>query len=219
MAIGSSHRVNRLRGWSYTCIVGLALVIAALPVMGQTLKDTLTFANRDIDRLWDQQFQRLRRTWVMPKTYVYVGRIKTPCGFMDQGNAQYCPRSHAIYVNHGFVRRVNEHVGDFATVTVLAHEYGHVVQHLLNLSDLNRYLIQDELQADCFAGVYAKDAMSRGLLDATDIPEAMAQSYASGDRQFHWESHGTPQQRVKAFRLGYAQGFQSCLGYSNWPLR
>jgi uncharacterized protein len=210
---------SRLRRSLY---LGLTLTVCAgAPTVGQTLRtqtleEKVVFASRDIGSMWDKQFQRLGRPWSRPRVYVYSGRIQTPCGRMGDGNAQYCPRNYAIYLNEPFVYRVDRRVGDFAAVTVLAHEYGHAVEFALGLSTINRYPVQDELQADCFAGVYAQDAMSRKLLDPSDIPEATAQSYASGDTSFDLNSHGTPQQRVKAFQLGYVKGFQSCLSYSVW---
>jgi uncharacterized protein len=182
----------------------------------QALQNKVIFASHDINNVWARQMQQLGRTWNRPRVYVYSGRIQTPCGRMGNWNAQYCPRNYAIYLNEPFVYRVDSRIGDFAAVTVLAHEYGHAVEFALGLSAINRYPVQDELQADCFAGVYAQDAMSRKLLDPSDIPEATAQSYSSGDTSFDFNSHGTPQQRVKAFQLGYVKGFRSCLIYSTW---
>ncbi len=209
-----------ISGLRRSIFLGLVLISGgAMPAVGQVLENKVVFASRDINSMWTRQFRRLGRTWVPPKLFLYSGRIPTPCGGMSNWNAQYCPRNHAVYLNDPFVSRVNYRVGDFAAITVMAHEYGHAVQLLLGLSSINRYPVQDELQADCFAGMYAQDAMSRKLLDASDIPEANAQSYASGDRSFDLNSHGTPQQRVKAFQLGYSKGLQSCLGYSTWHRR
>jgi uncharacterized protein len=207
-------------GLPRSILLGLVLAVnGAMPAVGQVLQDKVVFASRDINNMWARQFQRLGRSWKQPKVYIYSGRIKTPCGAMGNWNAQYCPRNHSIYLNEPFVARVNHRVGDFAAVTIMAHEYGHAVQLMLGLSSVNRYPVQDELQADCFAGMYAQDAMSRKLLDASDIPEANAQSYASGDRNFDLNSHGTPPQRVKAFQLGYTKGLESCLSYSTWHRR
>jgi uncharacterized protein len=207
-------------GLRRSIFLGLILISSeAMPAVGQVLQNKVVFASRDINDMWTRQFQGLGRTWVQPKLYIYSGRIQTPCGGMGNGNAQYCPRNHAVYLNEPFVSRIDHRVGDFAAITVMAHEYGHAVQLLLGLSSINRYPVQDELQADCFAGMYALDAMSRKLLDASDLPEANAQSYASGDRSFDLNSHGTPQQRVKAFQLGYSRGLQSCLSYSTWHRR
>ena len=201
---------------------GLLLWAAVeLPVRSQTLphqsiESKVTFASQDISNMWARRFRQLGRTWKSPKVYLYSGRILTPCGRMGDWNAQYCPRNYAIYLNEPFVLRVERRIGDFAAITVLAHEYGHAVELALGLSAINRYPVQDELQADCFAGVYAQDAMSRKLLDPNDIPEATAQSYVSGDTNFDLNSHGTPQQRVRAFQIGYVKGFQACLAYSTW---
>jgi uncharacterized protein len=199
----------------------LLLAAAELPLRSQTLpnqsiESKVIFASRDISNMWAKRFQQLGRTWRSPKVYIYSGRILTPCGRMGDWNAQYCPRNYSIYLNEPFVLRIERRVGDFAAITVLAHEYGHAVELGLGLSAINRYPVQDELQADCFAGVYAQDAMSRKLLDPSDIPEATAQSYVSGDNNFDLNSHGTPQQRVKAFQIGYVKGFQACLAYSTW---
>jgi uncharacterized protein len=216
--IGIGHRYWRsaLTRLNRVLIVGFTLAASMTSAWAQNLQDKIAFANRDISSMWTRQFLTIGRTWRVPRTIGYIGRLPTPCGIIGNGNAQYCPRNHTIYLNHLFVSRVNQRVGDFAAVTVLAHEYGHAVQRQLGLSHANRYPVQDELQADCFAGVYAQDAMDRNLLDASDIPEATAQSYASGDPSFRWNAHGTPQQRVDAFRLGYLKGFQACTNYATW---
>jgi uncharacterized protein len=216
MGIGHRHWGKAFPILNYAIVLGLMLAASVMPAIGQTLHQKLIFASRDISTVWARQFQTFKRTWISPHTYIYINHIPTPCGVMGNGNAQYCPRNNTIYLNQPFVSRVDHRVGDFAAITVLAHEYGHVVQRVLGLSHANPYPVQDELQADCFAGVYAKDAMARGLLDASDIPEATAQSYASGDSTFRWNAHGTSEQRVMAFRLGYLQGFKSCLSYANW---
>jgi uncharacterized protein len=218
---------NGRQGWSKavsglrrSIFLGLVLIASgASPAIAQVLQNKVVFASRDINDMWTRQFRHLGRTWVQPKLYIYSGRILTPCGGMGNWNAQYCPRNHSIYLNEPFVSRVDHRVGDFAAITVMAHEYGHAVQRLLGLNSINRYPVQDELQADCLAGMYAQDAMSRKLLDESDIPEANAQSYASGDRNFDINSHGTPQQRVQAFQLGYGKGLHSCLSYSTWHRR
>lgn len=110
--------------------------------------------------------------------------------------------------------KANRQRGDYAAVTILAHEYGHAVQRQLGLSQLHRYLFQEELQADCFAGVYTQQAKRRGLLDSEDATEGYFQSYDSGHFQFNPNSHGTREQRAAAYRLGYREGFKSCLRYT-----
>ncbi len=100
---------------------------------------------------------------------------------------------------------------DVAPQAILAHEFGHHIQMVLD-SFKNDYL--DELYADCFAGVYTRDADERGLLEDGDLEEALRGLIAAGDSEdTPWDSpsHGTPEQRAKAFADGYQNGLGRCL--------
>lgn len=154
------------------------------------------------------------RVWKTPAAFEYMRSVRTPCGVAGPNNAIYCLRNHSIYVNIPFLVSANRRYGDFAAITILAHEYGHAVQRQLGLSRLNEDLYQEELQADCFAGFYARDANRRGLLDPNDVLEGYYQSFASGSRHFHPNSHGTRGQRAMAFYMGYSKGFKGCLKYT-----
>lgn len=191
--------------------VGLAVT---QPAAGQTLRQKVTFANSDINSFWDQTFRSLGRKWYSPKSYTYYRAVRTACGVSGPFNALYCPRDHGIYLNIPFLVRADQRWGDFAPITIMAHEYGHAVQRQLGLSRLNRYLYQEELQADCFAGYYAQYADRKGLLDAGDAKEGYYQSYSSGHKRFNPNTHGTRAQRAQAFRTGYRNGFKSCLKYT-----
>ena len=197
-----------------TVAVGLAFWLGQSPALGQTLQRKVYFANTDISRFWSRVFKGIGRPWRKPIAYEYGSIAKTPCGIASNFNAIYCLRNHSIYVSIPLLEQANDRSGDFAAITILAHEYGHAVQNQLGLSRLHRYLIQEELQADCFAGVYAQDAQKRQLLDRTDLQEGYSQSYMSGQRRFHPNSHGTHQQRARAFYRGATSGFRSCLAYS-----
>jgi uncharacterized protein len=204
----------------YAWVVGFFVSLLPLsPAAAQTLPEKIGFAIRDINDMWTKRFQAMGKPWTPPKTYIYSGTVKTACGIVGNGNALFCPPSNEVYLNQPFLVGVNRRVGDFAAITVLAHEYGHAVQKHYGLTRFASTVLE-ELQADCFAGVYAQDAQRRGLLDATDIPEAKLQSYLSGDRPFrgnrgiHWNSHGSPKQRLNAFQMGYQRGFQACLDFS-----
>lgn len=194
--------------------VGLALCLGQSPASSQTLQRKVYFANTDISRFWTRMFQGMGRPWRKPKAYEYRSIAKTPCGIASEFNAIYCLYNHSIYVNVPLLEQANYQSGDFAAITILAHEYGHAVQNQLGLSRLHRYLVQEELQADCFAGVYAQDANQRGLLDSTDVQEGYLQSFLSGQLRFHPNSHGTRRQRARAFYRGVTNGFRSCLAYS-----
>ncbi len=194
--------------------VGLALLIGASPTSGQTLQRKVHFANTDISRFWARTFRGIGRPWRRPVAYEYQTIAETPCGLANKFNAIYCLRNHSIYVNIPLLQQANVQAGDFAAITILAHEYGHAVQNQLGLSRLHRYLVQEELQADCFAGVYTQDAQRRRILDPNDVQEGYSQSYLSGQNKFHPNSHGTRQQRARAFYRGVTKGFRSCLAYT-----
>lgn len=195
-------------------LVASVWLVASQPAYSQSLRQKVTFANADINAFWDKAFQQMGRKWHSPKSYTYYRAVRTACGVSGPFNALYCPRGHGIYFNIPFLVRANNRWGDFAAITIMAHEYGHAVQRQLGLSRLNRYLVQEELQADCFAGVYAQYANQRGLLDAEDAQEGYRQSYASGRNRFDPNTHGTRRQRAQAFRLGYGNGFKSCLKFT-----
>ena len=194
--------------------LGIVLLCGQSPALSQSLRQKVYFANSDLNTFWARRFQSLRKPWRAPTAYQYSRGVRTPCGFAGPNNAIYCARNHSIYLNIPFLVQANVRWGDFAAITIMAHEYGHAVQRQLGLSRLNRYLFQEELQADCLAGVYARDAGRRGLLDATDVREGYFQSYSSGHARFNPNSHGTRRQRAGAFRLGLRRGFRSCLTYS-----
>ena len=194
--------------------LGIVLMSIQTPVSSQSLRQKVYFANSDLRTFWASSFRSLNRPWRAPASYQYSRIARTPCGLAGPNNAIYCPRNHSIYLNIPFLVQANARWGDFAAITIIAHEYGHAVQRQLGLSRLNRYLFQEELQADCLAGVYARDANRRGLLDATDLREGYFQSYSSGHTQFNPNTHGTRRQRAAAFRLGHDRGFRSCLAYS-----
>ena len=215
----TSVTVSGQRGFFCSRLVQAGLVasvwlVTSQPVQSQTLRQKVNFANSDINAFWDKAFQQLGRKWQSPKSYTYYRAVTTACGVSGPFNALYCPRDHGIYFNIPFLVRANNRWGDFAAVTIMAHEYGHAVQIQLGLSRLNRYLFQEELQADCFAGVYAQYASRRGLLDREDVQEGYHQSYASGHNRFNPNTHGTRDQRAQAFRLGYSKGFKSCLKFT-----
>ncbi len=184
------------------------------PAQSQSLRQQIHAANADINAFWSRQFREMNREWRSPRAFEYTSRAQTPCGIAQRFNAVYCGLNHSIYLNIPFLMHASQRFGDFAAITILAHEYGHAAQRQLGLSRLHQYLIQEELQADCFAGVYARDASQRGRLRPQDAQKGYLQSYASGHLRFHAQSHGTRDQRARAYHLGYSSGFASCLAYS-----
>ncbi|NCJ07538.1 zinc metalloprotease [Synechococcales cyanobacterium C] len=196
-------------------LLGSILALSCQPIaQSQALRQKVHAANADINNFWIQKFRSFNREWRTPRAFEYTSRAQTPCGMAQRFNALYCGLNHSIYLNIPLLVHVSQRLGDFAAITILAHEYGHAAQRQLGLSRLHQYLVQEELQADCFAGAYARDASRRGLLRPQDAQHGYLQSYASGHLRFHAQTHGTRDQRARAYYLGYSRGFASCLAYS-----
>jgi hypothetical protein len=145
----------------------------------------------------------------------------------------YCPNDRKVYLDLGFFRELSQKYGasgDFARAYVVAHEVGHHVQNLLGVSDqaaraqrmsgtragANRVSVKVELQADCYAGVWAKRYQATGRLDPGDIDSALSAASAVGDDTLQRRSrgevapdsftHGSAAQRTHWFQTGYKTG-------------
>ena len=136
-------------------------------------------------------------------------------------NARYCPADETIAYDAGFLRDFHEQVGTLAPVGVLAHEWGH---HVQTLTSRGEFTIQDELQADCFAGMFMS-AANLGGLSIEDTGDVMVAFYELGNERYEnsrWFTsfeHGSPTQRAAAFGLGYYtidRGYPFCQGYTGW---
>lgn len=180
---------------------------------------------------------RLLSSYDAPVLVLYDGA--TDAGACGVGQAAmgpfYCPPERRVYVDLSFYRELESRFGapgDFAQAYVLAHEVGHHVQTLLGTSDearramsrtsraqANRISVRLELQADCYAGVWAHHA--QGLLDPGDIDEGLAAAGAVGDDRLQRQAqgrvmpdsftHGTSEQRVRWFKAGFQSGSpQAC---------
>ncbi|HEL1809388.1 TPA: neutral zinc metallopeptidase, partial [Streptococcus suis] len=182
---------------------------------------------------WTQEFARNGLTYQAPTLVFYTDQTQTGCGV---GSAQagpfYCSADRKIYIDTSFYQELSSKykaAGDFAMAYVIAHEVGHHVQNELEvlgayhqkraqLSDKegNALNVRLELQADYYAGAWAKYVDGQGILDAGDIDEAMNAAHAVGDDTLQQEAygrtvpdsftHGTSEQRKKWFNLGYTYG-------------
>ncbi len=136
------------------------------------------------------------------------------------GNAFYCPPDKTIYYDDALLRGFYNDPGDYAAVTVLAHEWGHSIQDDLGIKKQaaggQNYTIQTELQADCFAGAFARHILELGYLEEGDLEEGGEALLKGGDpRSFKWfdpQAHGKPFQRGAYFNKGWEGGIQPCLG-------
>jgi predicted metalloprotease len=179
----------------------------------EQLVDFVDAAMRDQERTWTELLGgRYRDTRVV----LYRGGTGTACGAGDARMGPfYCPGDGLVYLDLSFVDELARMggAGDFALAYVIGHEVGHHVQNVLRLRAGS---VPQELQADCFAGVWAHHAASRNMLEPGDLEEGLATASAIGDdtlsrragREVVEESftHGSSAQRVAAFRRGFDAG-------------
>jgi len=185
----------------------------------------------DTEDVWRAQFQRAGKTYREPKLRLYRGTEVTACG---RGQAAmgpfYCPRDEKVYIDLGFYEVMRTRLGapgDFAQAYVIAHEVGHHVQKLMGITDRieslsarasaaqqNAMSVRVELQADCFAGVWAQSA--RQGREQGDVEEALNAATQIGDDALQRRSqgvvvpesftHGSSAQRVAWFKRGLQTG-------------
>ncbi len=177
-----------------------------------------------VDVYWSDRFAESGRSYRPPAGVVgFTTTIDTGCGLADPETetAFYCILDETIYYSVEFRRIIDENIGDFGWVTVVAHEWGHHIQTELGLfnsgpmrANDGTYAVTFELQADCLAGAYTQDAEARGWLDPGDIDEAILLTTAAGDPTGttvdNPNAHGTSAQRVDAFLTGYQEGLTGC---------
>jgi len=194
----------------------------------------------DIEATWEQAFQQdLGRNYVYPKLVLFSGAVQSACG---QASASvgpfYCPGDQKVYIDLEFLEELQKKLGapgDFAQAYVIAHEVGHHVQTLLGTSqyvekmsrgasqaEANKLSVALELQADCYAGLWANRASNQNLiLESGDIEEGLNAASAVGDDRLQKQSqgyvvpdsftHGTSAQRVGWFNKGLDSGeISSC---------
>lgn len=157
-------------------------------------------------------------TRYQPPAAVEGYSARSACRYL-KNNAVYCPPSRSIYYDPPFLQGLWKDIGDYGALFVLAHEWGHLVQALPGvMTGARLFTIQNELQADCLAGQYSRDATGRKVLDAGDENEAVL-SLRKGrdDVDYPWfdqYAHGSGGQRVDAFQEGLDG--RSCEGADFW---
>ena len=188
----------------------------------------------DTEDVWKDVFTKGGATYQEPRLVLFRGTTQTACG---QGQAAmgpfYCPGDQKVYIDLGFYETLKNQLGapgDFAQAYVIAHEVGHHVQNLLGISgkmdqmrgrvskvEYNALSVKLELQADCFAGVWAHHAQSaRQILEQGDVEEAMNAAARIGDDALQRSgggavvpdsfTHGTSAQRQRWFDTGLKNG-------------
>lgn len=165
-----------------------------------------------LDQFWTDTFTGIEQDFSAPtELTAYENSIQTRCGEIQPNNAFFCIWTHSIYYDLQFLSDIWNTQGAGAAALIIAHEWGHVVQSQLNL--LSGVAIQNELQADCFAGVYAHYALSIGLFDQSNIEQANSLFDQIGDDLPWYDpgAHGTSEQRRNAFEKGFEFGMERCI--------
>jgi len=184
---------------------------------------------------WREIFNAAGREYSPPKLVLFTGQTPTACGNGESAAGPfYCPSDQKVYIDLDFYTEMTNRFhapGDFAQAYVIAHEVGHHIQNLMGTSDKvqnarrnarneaesNAYSVRLELQADCYAGVWAKHADGENrILEAGDIEEALVAAAAIGDDALQKQAqgyavpdsftHGTSEQRMHWFKQGFSQG-------------
>jgi hypothetical protein len=196
--------------------------------------DFVSVVLADTEDTWKAIFRKQGGVYQEPTLVLFTGRVNSACGMASAAVGPfYCPGDQQLYVDLSFFQDLSQRhgaPGDFAQAYVIAHEVGHHVQSLLGVSDqvrqagrgkskakVNALSVKQELQADCFAGLWGHAAnIDRQLLDPGDLEEALTAATAIGDDRLQREAgrsvvpdsftHGTSAQRVKWFRKGFESG-------------
>lgn len=207
---------------------------AALTAKEQQDKEFLSVVLADTEDTWGALFQQAGKQYVDPKLVLFSGAVQSACGDAQAATGPfYCPADQKLYLDTQFFQELQQRLGaqgDFAEAYVIAHEVGHHVQNLLGVEGkvreamqrssparANALLVRLELQADCYAGVWADHAQhERQVLEAGDVEEAINAAQAVGDDRLQKQAqgyvvpdsftHGTSAQRARWFQTGFASG-------------
>ena len=199
----------------------------------EKLKEFVAVVLGKSEDVWHNVFKQNGRQYREPTLVLFTDRVDSACGRAGAAVGPfYCPGDEKVYIDLSFyeeLRRQFNAPGDFAQAYVIAHEVGHHVQHLLGISDrvdamrgrvseveANQLSVRLELQADFFAGVFARYVKDQGVLEPGDIEEALTAASAIGDdniqrRQTGYVvpdsfTHGSSEQRLRWFKRGYDTG-------------
>lgn len=187
----------------------------------------------DTEDTWNRIFSSAGESYVEPTLVLFSGSTSSACGFASAATGPfYCPGDQKVYIDLAFFDDLRSRFGapgDFAEAYVIAHEIGHHVQNLLGVlpkvnsmrqrvgqAESNRLSVLVELQADCYAGIWANASERLGVVEEGDIDEALNAAAAVGDDAIQRRTqgyvvpesfnHGSSEQRAEWFRRGYETG-------------
>lgn len=198
----------------------------------QELTEFVSFVLDDVQDEWAKIFEKQGRQYQPAKLVLFTDQVRSACGFSSAAVGPfYCPGDQKAYIDLGFYRQLKQRFGapgDFAQAYVLAHEIAHHVQTLEGTSaklreisardprSRNGLSVRQELQADCYAGVWGHSAAGRQMLETGDVEEGLRAAAAIGDDTLQKQSgqrvqpeswtHGSSEMRVRWFRKGLETG-------------
>jgi hypothetical protein len=207
------------------------------------LREMTAVVLADTEETWNAILPQYGVQYVEPTLVLFDGVVASGCGTAESAMGPfYCPQDQKVYIDMSFYNDLSQRFGapgDFAQAYVIAHEVGHHVQNLIGTADkvraaqqraskveANELSVRMELQADCYAGVWANQASrSRQLLEAGDVEEGLNAASAIGDDRLQHMSqgrvvpdaftHGSSEQRVRWFRKGMESGsLEACDTFS-----
>jgi uncharacterized protein len=198
-----------------------------------SLRDFVSVVLGYTEDTWRERFAERGAEYREPHLVLFSGSVGSACGAAGAAVGPfYCPADERVYIDLSFYRDLRRQLGapgDFAQAYVIAHEVGHHVQTITGVSEriaslrrrsdeagANRLSVLQELQADCYAGIFAHDAARRDLLEPGDVEEALRAAAAIGDDNLQRRqqgyvvpesfTHGTSEQRMRWFRVGLEGG-------------
>jgi len=197
---------------------------------GQVFVEKVLGSTEDV---WRQVFQANGRQYEDPRLVMFTGAVRSACGMAQAAMGPfYCPNDHKVYIDLAFYRELRDRFhapGDFAQAYVIAHEVGHHVQNQLGTmqkmqsmqgrvskGEMNQMSVRVELQADCFAGIWAHNSASALHLNKGDLEQGLTAAAAIGDDRLQKQTqgvvvpesftHGSSAQRVQWFKRGMESG-------------
>jgi predicted metalloprotease len=198
------------------------------------LADFVSVVLADTEDTWTAIFAESAMSYERPKLVLFSGGVDSACGYAQTASGPfYCPSDQKVYIDLAFYQELKNSLGapgDFAQAYVISHEVGHHVQNLAGTLDevhqlqarsdeatSNRYSVMVELQADCYAGVWANHAdRARNIIEEGDVEEALNAASRIGDDALQQQSrgyvvpdsftHGSSGQRTRWFRTGLESG-------------
>lgn len=216
---------------------GMGQVSAPAPSGPNTIDDSreefVGVVLAETEQVWGTLFANSDLTYTEPQLVLFEGTTNSGCGFAQSATGPfYCPADNSIFLDMSFFDVMEQRLGaegDFAKAYVIAHEVGHHVQNLLGTlgevnarrsamapAESNALSVRTELQADCFSGLWAREAAERLALTPQDITNALDAAAAIGDDALQRASggqvvpdsftHGSSAQRQRWFTIGYETG-------------